>query len=204
MATAIPPYLYLLDEDLYRLGNAASPKLHNARPGKDIETYDRNSIVMVRSNGQGISLITEERFERERARHRLLPLEIARKFPLAFGPRVIAGHQGPSPRSRTRPLPFMPTGTKNMMYDFDNWRANMVLEALQALDEKWTAIRDAAAANGDDDTAADYGSDMMRLSILREGFEAKATEAFGANVTKLSGKPCAPVTIPNGEHPLPR
>jgi hypothetical protein len=56
-----------------------------------------------------------------------------------------------------------------MMYDFDNWRANLVLEAFQALDEKWTAIRDAAAAKGDEDTAADYGNDMMRLSILREG-----------------------------------
>jgi hypothetical protein len=47
MAAAIPPYLYLLDEDLYRLGNAASPKLHNARPGKDIETYGRDGILMV-------------------------------------------------------------------------------------------------------------------------------------------------------------
>jgi hypothetical protein len=82
-----------------------------------------------------------------------------------------------------------------MMYDFDNWRANMVLEALQALDEKWTAIRDAAA---------DYGNDMMRLSILREGFEAKALEAFGANITQLSGEPYAPVTVQNGEHPQPR
>jgi hypothetical protein len=91
------------------------------------------------------------------------------------------------------------------MYDFDNWRANMVLEALRALDEKWTAIRDSAAADADEDTAAaDYGNDMMRLSILREGFEAKAVEAFGANITKLSGKPYAPVTVPNGEHPQPR
>jgi hypothetical protein len=69
MAASVPQYLFLLDEDLYRLGNATSPKLHNARPGKDIETYDTSGIVMVRSNGQGISLITEERFKRERDRH---------------------------------------------------------------------------------------------------------------------------------------
>jgi len=91
-----------------------------------------------------------------------------------------------------------------MMYDFDNWRANMVLEALHALDEKWTAIKDAAAADGDEDTAADYGNDMMRLSILREGFEAKAIEAFGANIANLACKPCAPAVVPNGEHPRPR
>jgi len=69
MATSTPQFLYMLDEDLYRLGNATSPKVHNVRPGKDIQTYDRNGIAMVRSNGQGISLITEERLQRERVRH---------------------------------------------------------------------------------------------------------------------------------------
>jgi hypothetical protein len=83
---ATPPYLYLLDEDLYRLGNATSPRLHNARPGKDIETYESNGIVMVRSNGQGISLITEERFERERARHAGSYLwKLPANFPLPSG-----------------------------------------------------------------------------------------------------------------------
>jgi len=91
-----------------------------------------------------------------------------------------------------------------MNYDFDNWRANMMLEALQALDEKWMAIRDAAAAKGDEDTVGDYGNDMIRLSVLREGFERKAIEAFGPNITKLSGQPIAPATVPNGEHPRPR
>jgi hypothetical protein len=33
MATSTPQFLYMLDEDLYRLGNATSPKLHNVRPG---------------------------------------------------------------------------------------------------------------------------------------------------------------------------
>lgn len=80
----------------------------------------------------------------------------------------------------------------------------MMLEALQALDEKWTAIRDAAAAKGDKDTAADYGNDMIRLSVLREGFERNAIEAFGPNITKLPGRPIARLPLPNGEHPRPR
>ena len=58
-----PPYLYMLDEDLYRIGNAASPKLAHVRTHKDVDTYERNGIVMVRSNGGGISLITEERLQ---------------------------------------------------------------------------------------------------------------------------------------------
>jgi hypothetical protein len=57
--TATPQYLYLLDEDLYRLGNATSPKLHNARPD-DVQTHDRNGILMVRATGEGVSLGTEE------------------------------------------------------------------------------------------------------------------------------------------------
>ena len=58
MTTAPPPqYLYMLDEDLYRLGNATSPKLDNVRP-QDVDTYERNGILMVRANGKGISVGT--------------------------------------------------------------------------------------------------------------------------------------------------
>jgi hypothetical protein len=32
MATSAPEFLYLLDEDLYRLGNATSPRLNNVKP----------------------------------------------------------------------------------------------------------------------------------------------------------------------------
>jgi hypothetical protein len=99
VATSAAQYLYLLDEDLYRLGNATSPKLHTARPGKDIETYDRNGIVIVRSNGQGISLITEERFQPERARHTgSYLLENSRQFSDAPRPCVATRHSRPSPR----------------------------------------------------------------------------------------------------------
>ena len=63
MADVRPPYLYLLAEDLYRLGNATTSKLDNVRP-RDVDTYDHNGIAMVRSNGKGISLITETRLLR--------------------------------------------------------------------------------------------------------------------------------------------
>jgi len=63
MATQAPQLLYMLDEDLCRLGNATSPKLHNVR-SDDVKTYERNGIVMVLANGKGVSLITETRLKR--------------------------------------------------------------------------------------------------------------------------------------------
>ena len=63
MATSTPQFLYMLDEDLYRLGNATSPKLQNVRPD-DVKTYERNGVVMVRADGFGISLGTEQSIER--------------------------------------------------------------------------------------------------------------------------------------------
>ena len=51
--------LYLAEEDLFRLGNATSPRLDNVRD-KDVEFFTRNGIVCVRANGTGISLLTEE------------------------------------------------------------------------------------------------------------------------------------------------
>lgn len=53
----------MLDEDLYRFGNATSPKLDNVRP-HDVDLYERNGITMVRANGKGISLATEQRLKR--------------------------------------------------------------------------------------------------------------------------------------------
>jgi hypothetical protein len=80
------------------------------------------------------------------------------------------------------------------------------LEALQTLDEKWTAIIQAAAAKGDEDTAADYGNDLMQLHTLREGFEAKAVQAFGPAIKDFSRDSVAVTTLaaPNGEQPRPR
>ena len=63
MTTQASQLLHMLDEDLYRLGNSTSPKLHNVR-ADDVNTYERNGIVMVVANGKGISLITEARLKR--------------------------------------------------------------------------------------------------------------------------------------------
>ena len=62
MTTKSPnTYLYFAEEDLYRLGNFTSSRLDHLRSGKDIDTYDRNTIIYVRANGKGISLLTEAR-----------------------------------------------------------------------------------------------------------------------------------------------
>ena len=54
-------YLYLAEEDLYRLGNATTPKLDHVRTesSKDVDTYLQNGLLIVRANGRGISLLTE-------------------------------------------------------------------------------------------------------------------------------------------------
>jgi hypothetical protein len=41
--------------DLYRLGNASSPRMDNVRVGKDIETYDRNGDTWVQARSGGVS-----------------------------------------------------------------------------------------------------------------------------------------------------
>ncbi len=73
-----------------------------------------------------------------------------------------------------------------MIYDFDNWRANMVLEALQTLNEKWQVIIDGI---DDVDVKADYANDMIRLHILQEGFERMAVEEFGSGIINFSREP---------------
>jgi hypothetical protein len=109
MPTATPRYLSLLDEDLYRLGSATSPKLHHARPGKDIGTYERNGIVMVRANGQGISLITEDRFERERTRHTGCYLwKLPANFPMPSGLALVPDIRDLRPGQEPDPLPLCP------------------------------------------------------------------------------------------------
>lgn len=63
MTAHAPQLLYMLDEDLYRLGNSTSPTLHRVRR-HDVDTYERNGAVMVCANGKGISLISETRLKR--------------------------------------------------------------------------------------------------------------------------------------------
>ena len=54
-------YLYMTEEDLYRLGNSTSPRLDHVREEIDVQTYEHNGIRFVRAAGEGISLLTESR-----------------------------------------------------------------------------------------------------------------------------------------------
>ena len=56
--------LYFAPEDLFRLGNSTDPRLTNVRRPKDIDTMELNGILMVVSNGKGVSLSTKERIEK--------------------------------------------------------------------------------------------------------------------------------------------
>lgn len=56
-----PEFLYLEEAnfillDLYRFGNASSPKLDNVRTFKDVLVVKKNGIETVVANGNGISL----------------------------------------------------------------------------------------------------------------------------------------------------
>ena len=86
-----------------------------------------------------------------------------------------------------------------MIYDFDKWRANLVLEALHTLDRHWQALID---STDDEDVKADYANDLIRLHILQEGFERKAVEEFGPNVTSFS-REIVPIPTPHAADPLP-
>jgi hypothetical protein len=68
MATsAQPEYLYSFAEDLFRLGNATSPRLDHVRD-TDVDTLERNGIQMVIANGKGISLFNLEELNRRKSR----------------------------------------------------------------------------------------------------------------------------------------
>ncbi len=56
--------LYFAPEDLFRLGNSSSPRLTNIRRPKDIDTIEVNGILIVISNGKGISLSTKDRIDK--------------------------------------------------------------------------------------------------------------------------------------------
>ncbi len=56
--------LFLAPEDLFRLGNATSPRLTHIRTPKDINTINMNGITVVVANGKGISLATKDRLNK--------------------------------------------------------------------------------------------------------------------------------------------
>ena len=57
----LPNDLYLTELDLYRFGNATSPRLDNVRVDRDIPTMSMNGIPFVQPSHHGVSLITKER-----------------------------------------------------------------------------------------------------------------------------------------------
>lgn len=77
--------LYLVPEDLYRLGNATSPLLSRIRPG-EIDLVEVDGIKMIIANGKGISLYNKVGLD-------LMPLkgwvwEISANTHLPFGLRL--------------------------------------------------------------------------------------------------------------------
>lgn len=56
--------LYLVPEDLFRLGNASNPRLTHVRRPKDIDTFEVNGITVAVANGKGLSLATKDRLDR--------------------------------------------------------------------------------------------------------------------------------------------
>ena len=52
------------------------------------------------------------------------------------------------------------------------------------------------------DTAADLGNDMMRLTAVDDHVEREAVQAFGPTVTQFQA--VTPATVPNGEQPRSR
>ena len=88
-------YLYMFVEDFYRLGNASSPRLDHVRD-RDIEMFDRNSVVMVRSNGFGISLYNQARLEKESPTGWIWKILKSTPMPvgLALQPDLKPGKQG--------------------------------------------------------------------------------------------------------------
>lgn len=49
----------LTKTNLYRLGNATSPRLNNVRVGIDILTYENNGVAWVRANSGGVSTFSQ-------------------------------------------------------------------------------------------------------------------------------------------------
>ena len=73
-----------------------------------------------------------------------------------------------------------------MTITLDEWRARYILEALRVCQAQWSAT---AKASNDEDLQADYGNDIVRLSIVYDGLERTAVESFGPEVKEFSREP---------------
>lgn len=85
VATAPTDYLYLSQDDLYRFGNSISPRLDHVR-SNDVDLYENNGIVLVRANGKGISLLSEEEARRKPGWLWLIPRNTPMPVGLALNP----------------------------------------------------------------------------------------------------------------------
>lgn len=59
MTIRVPVFLYMAEEDLFRLGNSEGPRLDHVRE-RDVDIYVAGGILFVKANGKGISLLTED------------------------------------------------------------------------------------------------------------------------------------------------
>ena len=73
-----------------------------------------------------------------------------------------------------------------MKITLDEWRARYILEALRVCEAQWSAT---AKASDDEDAQADYGNDIANLSMVYDGFEKAAVEAFGPGIKEFSREP---------------
>ena len=55
----LPKEFYVVPEDVFRLGNADSPRLDHIR-GRDVDTTTIDDVLMVVANGKGISVFDRE------------------------------------------------------------------------------------------------------------------------------------------------
>lgn len=84
-----PEYLYIEDAafillDLYRFGNASSPRLDHVRPLKDIAVVKQNGIELIIANGNGVSL--SSKFDPSKKN----TWKISRNTPLPKGLRLVS------------------------------------------------------------------------------------------------------------------
>jgi hypothetical protein len=75
-----------------------------------------------------------------------------------------------------------------MTLDLNRWESRIILEALRALDEKWTATID---GTDDENIQSEYGNDLAQLQIVQERIEAAASKEFGPHVAEFSREPAA-------------
>jgi len=53
---------YLVPEEVFRVGNGSTPRLHMVRPS-EVDITEINGVKMIIANGRGVSLYTKEELE---------------------------------------------------------------------------------------------------------------------------------------------